>query len=358
MYEAVILVGGLGTRLQPLTKNFPKPLLPILNKPFLEYFLLNLQKEKISHCILCVGYEYKKFIHLIEQVKQNKNLKLKFTISLEKYPLGTGGAVKNAEKHISCENFFVLNGDLVFDFSLNNLFKFHQNKKAKITISLIQVEDITNYGLVKIYKSNKINSFIEKPSGKEPVNNLINAGVYVFNKKVLSLIPANKNYSLERGLFPDLIRDKDKIFGKEVKGYWLDIGTAKKFFKLYVDILQKKIKTMKPKLSFKKNIYLDKSAKIKGKIDNKGIIYLSRNVVVENGCIFEGVVFIGENCKIEKNSFLKDIIIFKNCILKRGAILQNIILGENCILNKDVILKENIVIGANSKINDGVILWK
>jgi len=283
MDTAVVLVGGLGTRLQPLTFTNPKPLLPVLNKTFLEYFLLNLQKEGVSKCILCLGHQYKKFVKKILEIKQKQSLKLKLIVSIEKELLGTGGAIKNAEKYITCDNFFVLNGDIVFDFSLRKLFNFHQEKKAKVTISLIQVEDITGYGLVVLNCKNKITSFIEKPSGEEPISNLINAGVYVFNKEVLSLIPEKQNYSLERGLFPLLVRNQENILGKEVSGYWLDIGTPAKFFKLYEDILNNKIKNITPEVKPLKKCYLSKNAKVAKLINNKGILYLGENVEVQAG---------------------------------------------------------------------------
>lgn len=358
MFTAVVLVGGLGTRLQPLTFTTPKPLLPVLNKTFLECFLLNLQKEGVGKCILCLGNQYKKFVKLIKEVEQKQDIKLKLIVSLEKELLGTGGAIKNAEKHITEDDFFVLNGDIVFDFSLKKLFNFHKEKKAKVTISLIKVDDITGYGLVIKDNNNKINSFIEKPSAEEGISNLINAGVYIFNKEVLSLIPEKQNYSLERVLFPLLVRNKENIFGKEVIGYWLDIGTPAKFFKLYEDILNNKIKNIVPNVKAKKKCYINKNSKVSELINNKGVLYIGENAEVKSGCKFEGVVFIGTNTRIEKNCFLKNVIIFKNNLIKENSVLQNTIIAENCMLGKNAKILENVILGANSRIPKGVISWK
>jgi mannose-1-phosphate guanylyltransferase/phosphomannomutase len=325
--EVVILVGGFGTRLYPLTLSTPKPIIPIFDKPFIEHQLNFLKKQGIKKIILCIGHKSSYFNKIKKEIKG-----IELILSKEKFPLGTGGPIKNAEKYIKEENFFVLNGDVFFDFSLREVFNFHKKNKSLATITLYPVRDVRNYGVVKTSKNGKILSFLEKPKGIK--KGLINAGVYVFNKKVLNFIPENKEFSLEKQLFPHLLKNIHPFYGIKKEGYWIDIGTKKSYFKVHFDVLEG---------NFKKNF-----GYLKVKKGNGYLLFSGKNTKVEK-VVFRGKVVLGNNNLIEKNVHLENVITLSKCKIEEGSIIKNSIIGNNCVIKKNAKV-ENVVLGDDTVI--------
>ncbi|MEW6170861.1 MAG: sugar phosphate nucleotidyltransferase [Candidatus Omnitrophota bacterium] len=229
--DVLILCGGLGSRLGSITQNCPKPMLKISNKPFLDIVIGYIANFGFRRFILCTGY---KSNIVADYYKKKKNNYLKILISKEKKPLGTAGAIKNAQKNIKSNHFLVINGDGICLVNLRDVLNFHINKKALVSIITIYNNDPTHYGTITLGKSQRIVKFKEKSKIKNK-NNLISTGIYFFNKKLMSLIPKNKNVSLEYDIFPKII-DK-KIYGYITQEPFVDIGTpqrynrAKHFFK-------------------------------------------------------------------------------------------------------------------------------
>lgn len=221
----LILVGGLGTRLRNMIKNMPKLMILIGRKPFLEYLILRLIKYNLRDIILCTGY-------LSEQIKRyfvnGSKWGVAISYSQEDIPLGTGGAIKLAENLIKEENFLVMNGDSFLDINLNKLMNFHLQKKALATMALTEIEDPRQYGTVEIDKNGMITKFTEK--AKSAKSNLINGGIYVFNKGIFNYIPKCKKVSLETEIFPKLIGEG--FYGMLSKSYFIDIGTPEDYKRL------------------------------------------------------------------------------------------------------------------------------
>ena len=226
--QVLILVGGLGTRLREIIKNIPKAMANIKGKPFLEYLILQLKNYNLNDIILCTGYLKEK----IESYFENGNrLGVNIVYSEEPKPLGTGGAIKLAESLVKSDDFIVMNGDSFFDIDLYKLINYHLNKKALATIALAEVKDIRRFGIVKIDKNGKIESFFEK--AKKQNSNLINGGIYLLNKEIFKYIPKDKSISLEKEVFPKLI-NSNRFYGVSFKNYFIDIGIPKAY-----EILQK-----------------------------------------------------------------------------------------------------------------------
>lgn len=225
--EAVILVGGLGKRLRPLVADVPKPMAKIAGKPVLEYQIKFLKKEGVKDIILCTGYKSES---IEDYFKDGSKFGVKIKYSREDVPLGTAGAVKNAENIIKSENFFVLNGDELFQLDLNKLIELHKNKSPKATISLLKKSEKGRYGEVVINDEKKILEFKEK-SVPTSDSFYVNAGFYIFNKKILDDIHKNKNMSLELETFPKLAKEK-QMFGVPVEGYFTDIGVPEDYLRL------------------------------------------------------------------------------------------------------------------------------
>ena len=213
--DTVILVGGLGTRLQPVLKDKPKCLAPINGKPFIDILLDDCINQGLRRFILCVGY-------LKEQVIEHLSSRIDCEIifSVENKPLGTYGAIINAEKHINCDQLLVLNGDTFVEINYNKLIEWHNKKNSDITIVLNYLENIGRYGLVTIDSNSKINGFIEK--GTDSGAGWINVGVYLINKLILKVITVNQNISFEYDIFPDYIGKS--IYGFRNDGNMIDIG--------------------------------------------------------------------------------------------------------------------------------------
>jgi NDP-sugar pyrophosphorylase family protein len=223
--QAVILAGGLGTRLRSVVSDKPKPMAEIKGKPFLEYQIEFLRRHKIGDVVLCVGY-----LHRVVQdyFRDGAPWGVRVKYAVEDELLGTAGAVKNAEKHLQ-ERFVLLNGDSFFDFDLSALLQFHlawrsEDRSAVGSIALTEVDDLSSYGAITIDARGKILSFEEK-SGASKTAKHINAGVYVLEKEVLSFIPPMQKVSLERETFPALLQDGKALMGFSTRGFFADIGT-------------------------------------------------------------------------------------------------------------------------------------
>lgn len=229
--QAVILAGGLGTRLRTLVNDRPKPMAAIADRPFLEYQVEFLKKYQVGEVILCVGYLWDK---IYEYFRDGKDWDIKIHYAVEETPLGTGGALKNAEKLIDGP-FLLLNGDSYFGMNLRELMRFHQAAKLKTdsfagTIALTEVPDRSKYGTVELGVGHSITAFKEKsPEDKGP--GLINAGIYLLEAEVLAQIPAGSKLSLEREVFPSLLNEGFNLAGYPAEGYFVDIGTPEGFYK-------------------------------------------------------------------------------------------------------------------------------
>ncbi|MCF8884499.1 MAG: nucleotidyltransferase family protein [Nitrososphaerota archaeon] len=218
--KCLILCGGRGTGLTPLTFSIPKSMMPIGYKPIIEHIILYLKKQGVYNFILAIGYLGE---HLIKYLGDGKSLGVTIDYSIEKVPLGTAGAVKNAEKKFT-NTFLTVNGDILFTgLDISSLVEFHKDKGGVATIVLTRVEDARRYGLVSIDEENRVIAFREKP--KQQVPGFINAGIYVFEPAIFDYIPPDRPSSLEEDVFPELA-DQNKLYAYIHNGYWIDIGDA------------------------------------------------------------------------------------------------------------------------------------
>ena len=224
--KAVIIAGGHGSRLRPLTYDIPKPIVPICNQPFLFHQIAWLKRYGIEEIILNLHY----LSHTLEDTLGNGSrwgVKLHYTYESE--PLGTAGAVKNAQALFDRDPMIVLNGDIFADLDLSALLKFHYAHQGLATLALTKVKDPTAYGLISLDERHCITRFLEKPTPEEAIVNTVNAGIYVLDPAVFELVPQGEPYSFERGLFPHLVESGKGIYGYPDTFYWLDIGTISKY---------------------------------------------------------------------------------------------------------------------------------
>jgi len=344
--KALILLGGVGTRLRPFTCTTPKPLLPILNQPFITYQLNLIKEFGIKEVTFCLSYRAEQFSKF---VGTGKNFGLKVNYVYEEKPLGTGGAIKNAQKFID-QTTIILNGDILTDINLKEMAKFHNQKNAILTIGLVRVKDPTIYGLVETDKQARIEKFLEKPSWDEVTCNTINSGIYIFEPELLDYIPVNINYSVERGLFPHLLKEQKPVFGFVSSPYWLDIGTVEKYVQAHFDILKGEVKIPMPGKQIKKSVWADKNVSINAKSVIEGKVIIGHNSRIDEFVQLSGLVSIGKNCKIKKGAQISDSVILDNTIIGEGTKIEKSIVGRNCNVEPNSILTPGCAIGDNSLI--------
>src|SRR5215831_19505416 len=234
--KGLILAGGKGTRLRPLTINTPKPVVPVANSPFLLYQIDLMRSGGIEENILSLSYQPRKIEDLL---KDGSDYDVHIRYAVEGTPLGTGGAFKNAEDQIDSTTV-VFNGDVMTGLNLSAVIARHREAQAVATIVLTPVDNPSAYGLVETDKDGWVQRFIEKPGPDEITCNTINAGVYVLEPSVLSLMPKGEPYSFERGLFPTLLEQKEPVLSFISTNYWIDIGTPQKYLEVHHDILSHK----------------------------------------------------------------------------------------------------------------------
>lgn len=234
--QAIILAGGEGTRLRPLTDHLPKPLVPLKDKPFCLYQISWLKGYGIKKIVFAVGYLADKIKTTLEDgCKFGTNIRYAF----ESKPLGTGGAIRNAicvSGACDSDDFLVMNGDILTNINLKPAIDFHFKKKALVTLVLIKTKETDGFGRVCCDRGGRLESFVEKMPRRPPGLSLINGGIYLLNQKVIDYIPKDSAYSFEKQLIPDLINKGLPVYGYACSGYWLDIGTKSRYLKAQTDI--------------------------------------------------------------------------------------------------------------------------
>jgi len=344
--KALILAGGLGTRLRPLTLTVPKPILPLVNKPLLLYQIELFKKYRIKKIILSISYLPKQIFHCFGD---GKKYGVKINYAIEKQRLGTGGGVKNSEKFIK-EKIFISNGDIIANIDLKKMNAFHQKHKSDVTIALFRVSDPSAYGLVKTDKNGRILNFLEKPKSSKSTTGTINAGFYLFEPEILQFIPPGINYSLERGLFPNLLKKGKRLFGYIHSDYWQDLGTPEKYFGVSADILDGKLDYQIPGKKIRKNLTTGAGSKIAKGVEVKGKLVCGKKVRMEENVQISGPVILGDNCKIEKGVKLANCIIFANTKIKEGVEIDNAIIGRDCFIGPYNKIGKGTVLGNGSLI--------
>ena len=344
--KALILAGGFGTRLRPLSCSRPKLMFPIANRPILEWTLEGLKKCGVDEVILAVNY----MADVLEKHFGNSRRGLKISYSKEVKPLGTGGPIKEAEEQLveegDKEPFLVLNGDIISSIDYTALYQAHVNSGAEITISLHQVEDPSRYGVVEITDNERILRFIEKPPpGSEP-SNLINAGVYVINPSVLNKIPKGKKISIEREVFPRLATS-GLLYGYQFEGFWFDIGVPDDYLNANMRLLEK---------ISRESTSIEKSAKVNSRSKIIQPVALSEEVIIEENAVIGPYVSLGKDSYIERGSKLENSILFNEVYVDEFSIIQGAIIGERSVLGKCVKIKSGCILGDNVQVRDNVTL--
>jgi len=341
--KALILVGGYGTRLRPLTLSRPKPLVEFANLPIVVHQLKALVAAGVNHVVMAVCYLAEEMENELGAFAKEMGIRLSFSVESE--PLGTAGPLKLAEKILndgSNEPFFVLNSDVICEFPFKEMFEFHKKHGKEGTIVVTKVEEPSKYGVVLYEKeSGKIEKFLEKPP--EFVSNRINAGLYIFNTSILDRIEP-KPTSIEKEVFPNMSK-AGELFAFDLRGFWMDIGQPKDFLKglgLYLSSCPQNILAKGP--SIVGNVLMDPTAKIGDGCKIGPDVSIGPGVVIEDGVSMKRCTVMRDTT-VKSHSWIDNSIIGWQCSIGNWVRIENVtVLGEDVIVNDELYINEAIVL--------------
>jgi len=338
--KAMILAAGVGSRLDPLTRNLPKPLVPIVNKPVMEHIVELLARHGITEIMVNLHYHG----DLIQDYFGDGS---KWGVSLSYSPedqlWGDAGSVKRCEDFFD-ETFLVVGGDDLSDMDIGRLVKQHQENKATCTIALSLVDDPAEYGIVLLNEKGKITRFFEKPKGEIIFSNMANTGVYVFEPEVFELIPRGVMYGFGHNVFPQFLERKRRFYGYLTSSYWRDVGSLKAYHEAHSDALNGKVRISFPLPEKRK------------------YVWMGENVEIDPTAEIGNPVVIGNNCRIEENArVLENSVLSDNCVVEAGAIVRNSVLWEGARVMRKTMLERCVVgtgcqVKSNAAVFDGLIV--
>ena len=347
--QAVLMVGGKGTRLRPLTERYPKPILPILDKPCVMYLIESLARAGIEEIIMACGYRSE---HMASAIGDGSDLGIRITYSYEDTPMGTGGAIKLLEDRLD-DVFVAVNGDVFSDMDIGLEIKEHIDSKASVTISMDEVDDPTEYGIIGIDDSGRITRFKEKPKKEEAFSNLINSGVYIVNRDVLQYIPEGQPYDMSKELFPLLLDKGYNLHGHRIHGHFRDVGRPSDLYQANVEVALNK-GAEKGGL-----MYSGDGSKVLGTECEDSI--LMKDCDVEDSVLRRALLLPG--CRVD-GSEITDSILGRGCIVGKGSHIRNVTLGDGAVVpdgsvidskeSADRLLRKAVFLDRDDTINDDV----
>jgi len=339
--RAVVMAGGEGTRLRPLTCNRPKPLAPVANRPIMEHIVLLLQGHGFKDVYATLHY-------LADDVQRyfgdGTDFGVRMYYSVEDTPLGTAGSVKRLEENLE-ETFLIISGDGLTDFDLAAAVRFHKQKKALATIVLTRVPEPLEYGVVITDEQNRIVRFLEKPSWGEVFSDTVNTGMYVLEPQVLKLIDPGKPVDFSRDLFPLLLKQGDPLFGYVAEGYWTDVGNLQQYQQANFDALEGKVKISIPGEELSPGIWVGEGTEIDAEADLAGPLLIGRNCLIGRRAKIRRLTCIGDNTVVEEGATIYRSVIWNSCYLGRRAKVSAAMLGSDVVVKPNCTIAEAAVIG-------------
>jgi len=347
--KAIIIAGGFGTRLRPLTYNTPKAMVPVANIPFILHQIELIASYGIKDIILNLHYLSMSVKSILEK-ERRPGIRLYY--SIEEIPLGTAGAVKNAQEYFDEDPLLIFNGDILTDLNLKELLSFHKAKKAQATLTLTKVEDPTTYGLVITDKKKVVKEFIEKPSWERVTANTINAGIYVIEPRVFREVPFGIEYSFERELFPKLLKEGQPVYGFESDAYWIDIGSPQKYMQAHRAILQGEVTVKLRGKEQRKRVWMGAGSKTtkSTKIFSPAIVGKGCDLKADSK--LNGFTVLGDHVSVGEGSILANSIVLSGTRIGKDANLSDCIIGFNCRI------EDQVVISGGAVIADGTVIKK
>ena len=346
--QAIVLVGGEGTRLRPLTYGTPKPMVPILGVPFLARTMERLYSAGIRDVILPAGYMPEA---IIDYFGDGSRIGMKITYVIEETPLGTAGALKNVEQYITGK-FFVLNGDILTSLDLRAMTAEHERKGGIGLLHLIRVDDPSAFGCVVHDSDGRISEFVEKPPRETAPTNEINAGTYLFEQEILDLIPAGRNVSIERETFPQIIASGQGLYAYTTADYWIDLGKPEQYLSAHRDVLAGRM----PLLGLEPGATGAGASALAGVAKLHLPVHADAGVQVDSAAELGPNLVLGEGCRIKSGAIVHDTVLWDGVTIEEGAIVEGAIVASNAQIGRNARVGAGSVIGHDAVVGAGEVL--
>lgn len=349
--KAVIMAGGFGTRLRPLSCNLPKPMVYVANKPMMEHIVNLLIRHGLTDLVVLLYFQ-------AETIRSYFGDGTKFGVKIEyaqaEDDFGTAGAVKNAERLLD-ERFLVISADVLTDIDLTSAIDFHRDNQAKATMILARMENPLSYGVVITQDDGRISRFLEKPTWGEVFSDTVNTGIYVLEPEILAQIPSKKECDFSQNLFPHMLSSGQRLFGFITQDYWKDVGNLEEYFLAHQDILEGRVKIdIGGNLLHREhaNIWIGKNVKVGEKTEFKGTVIIGHDAQIGSGSfIFNSV--IGDNVQIEEDVNLDRCVVWNDTSVGKRSILTEAVVANNTKIEEETIIFENAIISENCRIEKG-----
>jgi NDP-sugar pyrophosphorylase family protein len=346
--KAILLAGGKGTRLRPLTLHTPKPIVPIFDRPFLRYQIEALKQiPDITEIILSLNYQPRRIEEIFGDGTE-AGVRLRYLV--EPSPLGTAGAIKFAEQYLD-DSVVVFNGDVLTQIDLAAVIGRHRERKARATIVLTPVENPTAYGLVETDADGNVTRFLEKPRADEITCDTINAGIYVLEPDTLDRIPKDTNWSIERSYFPSLVERQETFVAYVYRGYWIDIGTPEKYVAVHRDIMDRRFQAA-PFAGHASGVVVAGNARVDPGAEIAGPCFIDEGAVVRAGARIGPHSVIGRHCHVEEDARIDGSIVWPNSWIGREAQVTGAVLGRNCHVGRNASVRDGAILGDKTAVTD------
>lgn len=344
--KAVVMAGGLGSRLRPLTTCCPKTMVPLVNKPVLGHILGLLRRHQVQEVFLAVGHLSDR---ISSYVRDGKHLGLNVHYVKEERPLGTAGSIKNARPYLGEEPFLVISGDAVSDIDLGRLWRFHHKKGAMVTLALAHTENPHDCGLAITDAQGRIRYFEEKPASGPLVSHLINTGIYVLDPAVVdAYIQPGVLTDFSYHVFPQMIQQHGPIFGYTGDFYWQDMGTIPGYLKATADLLEGKVRSVELGRHLGNRIWAGRNVDIAPGAQLYGPIYLGHCVKIREGAVICGPTVVGDGAIVDRDAHIERSVIGQRCFIGRATRLLQAIVPERCSVARSLVPDEVIVAGCGT----------
>lgn len=338
--KAMILAAGVGSRLDPLTRNTPKPMVPIVNKPNIEHIVELLAKHNFRDIMVNLHYLGDKIRnHLGDGAKWG----VKLHYSEEERLWGDAGSVKRVGDFFD-DTFLVTGGDDISDLDLTRILQNHREKKALCTIALSLVDDPSEYGIALVNERGRITRFLEKPRGGVQFSNTANTGVYILEPEVLELIPKGTTYGFGRDLLPLLLDRKMRLFGYLTSSYWRDIGNLKQYQQTHYDVLDERISVNLPYKERQKFQWMGENVEVDDSADIEYPVVIGNNCRIEAGAKVLEYSVLGDGCVVESGATVKKSILWPNAAVMRDTAIERCVVGEGCRVKSNAAVFDGVIV--------------
>lgn len=350
--KAVVMAGGQGTRLRPLTSNQPKPMVPVVNKPTIEHILELLKRHGIDEVIVALAF----LPRLIRNyLGDGSSLNMRISYTVEERPAGTAGSIRLAKEYLD-DTFLVISGDAVTDFDLDSIVSFHKERGAEVTIALKQVSNPLEFGIVVTDEEGRIQRFLEKPGWGQVFSDTANTGIYVIQPDILDHIPEDQPYDFSHDLFPKLLDLNLPLYGVVCEGYWQDIGTLEQYLQANRDALDGKVRITPPGVRLRGNIWVDRVASLDTLDNVEGPAVIGEGVRIETGAKILPYTVLGSNTVVRAGAQVGGSVLGENVYVGSGAVIEGAILGNAVEVHENVHVAEGATIGDRSNIGRNAVI--